>query len=118
MKPGWKIFAFGTVLYEMVAGKRPFEGKTQISLASSILEADPEPVSKLKPGTPLAIQLAVTTCLQKNPKERYQTAHDLARGRTAPIFSKSGSQRAMSRLSVRFLSRLRIPPSESFVPNP
>ena len=35
------IFAFGAVLYEMVAGKRPFAGKSQISLASSILESDP-----------------------------------------------------------------------------
>ena len=57
-------------------GKRPFAGKSQISLASSILEADPEPVSKLKPGTPPAFEHVVTTCLQKNPEERYQTAHD------------------------------------------
>jgi Tol biopolymer transport system component len=71
------IFAFGAVLYEMVAGKRAFAGKSQISLASSILEADPEPVSKLKPGTPPAFEHVVTTCLQKNPEERYQTAHDI-----------------------------------------
>src|SRR6202046_2427107 len=46
------IFAFGSVLYEMVAGKRPFTGKSQISLASSILESEPEPVGKLKPSIP------------------------------------------------------------------
>src|ERR1035437_7972756 len=45
------IFAFGAVLYEMAAGKRPFEGKSQISLASSILEKDPDPISALKPLT-------------------------------------------------------------------
>ena len=39
------IFAFGAVLYEMVAGKRPFSGKSQISVASSILESDPAPIS-------------------------------------------------------------------------
>jgi Tol biopolymer transport system component len=71
------IFAFGAVLYEMVAGKRPFAGKSQISLASSILESDPEPVSKLKPSTPPAFEHVMTTCLQKNPEERYQTAHDI-----------------------------------------
>ncbi len=71
------IFAFGAVLYEMVAGKRPFAGKSQISLASSILESDPEPVGKLKPTTPPAFEHVVTTCLQKNPEERYQTAHDI-----------------------------------------
>jgi Tol biopolymer transport system component len=71
------IFAFGTVLYEMVTGKRPFSGKSQISLASSILESDPQPVSALKPSTPPAFEHVVTTCLQKNPEERFQTAHDV-----------------------------------------
>jgi eukaryotic-like serine/threonine-protein kinase len=71
------IFAFGAVLYEMVAGKRPFAGKSQISLASSILENDPELITTLKPGTPPAFEHVVTTCLQKNPEERYQSAHDV-----------------------------------------
>ncbi|MGA7422826.1 MAG: serine/threonine-protein kinase, partial [Candidatus Sulfotelmatobacter sp.] len=71
------IFAFGAVLYEMVAGKRPFAGKSQISLASSILESEPEPVSKLKPTTPAAFEHVVKTCLKKNPEERYQSAHDV-----------------------------------------
>jgi eukaryotic-like serine/threonine-protein kinase len=71
------IFAFGAVLYEMVAGKRPFAGKSQISLASSILEAEPEPVSAVNPNTPPAFEHVVRTCLQKNPEERYQAAHDI-----------------------------------------
>ena len=71
------IFAFGAVLYEMTTGNRPFQGKSQISLASSILEKDPEPISALKPMTPPALEHVVTTCLQKDPEERYQTAHDI-----------------------------------------
>src|ERR1700674_439870 len=71
------IFAFGAVLYEMLTGKRPFVGKSQISLASSILENDPEPVSAVKPLTPTAFDHVVTTCLQKNPEERFQAAHDI-----------------------------------------
>jgi eukaryotic-like serine/threonine-protein kinase len=71
------IFAFGAVLYEMVAGKRPFSGKSQISVASSILESDPAPISALKPKTPAAFEHVVTTCLQKNPEERYQAAQDI-----------------------------------------
>ena len=71
------IFAFGAVLYEMVAGKRPFSGKSQISLASSILESDPTPISGLKPNTPAGFEHVVTTCLQKNPEERYQSAQDI-----------------------------------------
>jgi eukaryotic-like serine/threonine-protein kinase len=71
------IFAFGAVLYEMVAGKRPFSGKSQISVASSILESDPAPISALKPNTPAGFEHLVTTCLQKNPEERYQSAQDI-----------------------------------------
>lgn len=71
------IFALGAVLYEMTAGKRPFSGKSQISLASSILESDPEPVSAIKPLTPSAFEHVITTCLQKSPEERFQTAHDI-----------------------------------------
>ena len=85
------VFAFGAVLYEMAAGKRPFSGKSQISMASSILEADPEPISVIKPNTPPAFEHVVTTCLQKDPEERYQTAHDIklelqwiAAGRSSP----------------------------------
>jgi serine/threonine protein kinase/Tol biopolymer transport system component len=71
------IFAFGAVLYEMVAGKRPFSGKSQISVASSILESDPAPISSFKPNTPAAFEHVVGTCLQKNPEERYQSAQDI-----------------------------------------
>jgi Tol biopolymer transport system component len=71
------IFAFGAVLYEMSAGKRPFSGKSQISLASSILESDPAPISTVKPQTPPAFEHVVTTCLQKNPEDRYLAAHDI-----------------------------------------
>src|ERR1700731_4289646 len=71
------IFAFGAVLYEMATGKRPFSGKSQISLASSILESDPELISALKPNTPAAFEHIVTTCLQKNPEDRFQSAHDI-----------------------------------------
>ena len=71
------LFALGAVLYEMATGKRPFEGKSQISLASSILEKDPEPISTLRPSTPSTFDHVVATCLQKNPEDRFQTAHDV-----------------------------------------
>src|ERR1700722_4985767 len=48
------IFSLGTVLYEMVTGKRAFEGKTQLSVASAILEKEPEPLLAVKPLTPVA----------------------------------------------------------------
>ena len=71
------IFSLGSVLYEMASGKQAFEGKSQISLASAILEKDPEPISTIKPMIPAAFEHAVATCLQKEADQRYQTAHDL-----------------------------------------
>lgn len=72
------LFALGAVLYEMVTGARPFAGKSQISVASAILEKDPEPISATQPLTPPAFEHIVTTCLAKNPEDRFQTAHDVA----------------------------------------
>ena len=71
------IFAFGAVLYEMATGKRAFEGKHQISVASAILEKDPEAISKIKPLSPASLDYLVATCLAKDREERFQTAHDL-----------------------------------------
>jgi len=71
------IFAFGAVLYEMATGKRPFSGKSQISLASSILESDPQPIGATQPLIPRGFEHVVATCLQKDPDERFQTAHDI-----------------------------------------
>jgi eukaryotic-like serine/threonine-protein kinase len=71
------IFAFGAVLYEMATGKRPFNGKSQISLATAILEKDPEPIRGLQPALPLALDRITATCLQKNPDDRFQSARDV-----------------------------------------
>jgi eukaryotic-like serine/threonine-protein kinase len=72
------IFSLGAVLYEMVTGRRAFEGKSQLSVASAILEKEPEPISAMKPMTPPALDHAVKNCLAKLPDERWQTARDLA----------------------------------------
>ena len=71
------LFALGAVFYEMLTGARPFEGKSQISVASAILDKDPEPVSAVQPLTPPAFEHVVTACLAKNPDDRIQTAHDV-----------------------------------------
>ncbi len=71
------IFAFGTVLYEMITGKRAFQGKSQMSLMSSILEKDPEPISVVSPLAPPLLDHIVRRSLAKNPEERWQSAQDL-----------------------------------------
>jgi serine/threonine protein kinase len=74
---GSDIFAFGAVLYEMATGRRAFEGKSQISVASAILEKDPPPIGASKPLTPPAFEYLVATCLAKDREERLQTARDV-----------------------------------------
>ena len=71
------IFAFGAMLYEMLTGQRAFEGKSQLSVASAILEKDPNPISAIRPSAPPVLDHVVRTCLAKDPEERFQTAHDL-----------------------------------------
>src|SRR5215469_12612799 len=57
------IFSLGAVLYETVTGKRVFEGKSQLSVASAILEKEPAPISTIKPMTPPVLDHAVKKCL-------------------------------------------------------
>jgi hypothetical protein len=84
------IFSLGAVLYEMLTGQKPFQGKSQLSVASAILEKEPEPINSLKPMTPPALGHAIRRCLAKDPDERWQTGRDLS-GQLKWI-SESGSQ--------------------------
>jgi Tol biopolymer transport system component len=72
------IFSLGAVLYEMLTGRLAFQGKSQLSVASSILEKEPAPISAVKPMTPRALDHAVKKCLAKAAEERWQSASDLA----------------------------------------
>ncbi len=69
------IFAFGVVLYEMLAGKRAFEGATQSDVTAAILKEDPPPLPR---NIPLALTGIVRECLEKRSEDRFSTAHDLA----------------------------------------
>src|SRR5687768_7488833 len=71
------IFAFGCVLYEMVTGKRAFDGKTKASVIGAILAAEPALMTALQPVTPAALQNIVNGCLVKDPDERYQSLWDV-----------------------------------------
>ncbi len=72
------IFSFGAVLYEMLTGKRAFEGKTKTSLIAAIVGGEPRPVAQLQPLTPPALEHVITKCLAKEPDGRWQSAADIA----------------------------------------
>src|SRR5439155_1499141 len=71
------IFSFGSVLYEMLTGRPAFSGKSQLSVASAILEKEPEPITTRLPLTPPALDRTIRVCLAKDPEERWQSARDL-----------------------------------------
>jgi eukaryotic-like serine/threonine-protein kinase len=72
------IFALGAVLYEMATGKRAFDGTTKTSLIAAIVSSQPPPMSSVAPMTPPALDHVVRKCLEKDPDERWQSAHDVA----------------------------------------
>jgi Tol biopolymer transport system component len=73
------IFAFGAVLYEMLTGRPAFEGESVSRVVAAVLDSQPIPVSHLQPMVPTALERVVTTCFEKDPDERWQSARDLRR---------------------------------------
>ena len=65
------------MLYETVTGHRAFQGKSQLSVASAILEKEPAPISTIKPMTPLALDHVIRKCLVKAADDRWQSAADI-----------------------------------------
>ncbi len=71
------IFSFGTVLYEMLTGKRAFRGHTTLSILSAIVHEEPEPVSLICNGIPAELERIIARCLRKDPDRRFQHMVDL-----------------------------------------
>jgi serine/threonine protein kinase len=74
LDPRSDIFSFGVVMYEALAGARPFKGLTDQSVVNAILNDDPPP---LDDKVPIALRMAVEKALEKDPAERYQTMRDM-----------------------------------------
>ncbi len=72
------LWALGAILYEMLTGKRAFEGASAASLITAIMSAQPPTLATLQPLTPAGVDRLVRRCLAKDPDERWQSAHDVA----------------------------------------
>jgi tRNA A-37 threonylcarbamoyl transferase component Bud32 len=96
------IFSFGTVLYEMLTGKRAFKGKTVADTLSAILREDPTEAVGTEPALAAALLRVVRRCLEKAPEDRFQSARDLAfalEGATAEVRIVAGEPRPAGRSS-------------------
>ncbi|MEO5935857.1 MAG: protein kinase [Terriglobales bacterium] len=105
--PRSDIFAYGAVLYEMATGKPAFEGKSQLSVMSAILEKEPEPISATQPLTPPAFEHVVKRALAKDPDERWQTAGDIRSELKWVSESGSHAAAATQQLQRPALSKLK-----------
>ncbi|MFN7928436.1 MAG: protein kinase [Blastocatellia bacterium] len=72
------LFSVGTVLYELLTGRKPFQGETQSDVLASLLEREPPPLSYYVAGLPASLQTIVTRALQKKPAERFQAAPEFS----------------------------------------
>jgi eukaryotic-like serine/threonine-protein kinase len=75
--PRTDVWSLGVVLYEMVAGRPPFEGETASHVTVSVLEHEPASLTRFAPDAPAELERIVRKCLTKAPDERYQTSRDL-----------------------------------------
>ena len=72
------VFSLGIVVYEMATGRRPFEGKSFAELISSILRDNPPAATDLRPELPGDLARVIRRCLEKDPRNRFQTARDVS----------------------------------------
>src|SRR5262249_20611011 len=71
------IFSFGAVCYEMLSGKRAFEGESAVEILNTVLNSDPPEFAVWRLAVPPALERIVRHCIAKAPEERFQSASDL-----------------------------------------
>ena len=76
--PASDLFSLGTILYEMVTGKHPFAAEYEHAVVYNVLNADPEPPSKLRSGVSKDVERTILRLLEKDPKNRFQSGAELS----------------------------------------
>src|SRR5207237_4897430 len=71
------IFSFGAIAYEMLAGRKAFDGNDAASVIAAILQREPEPIPTIAHGKWRNLEYVIRKCIAKNPDDRWQNAHDV-----------------------------------------
>ena len=101
------IFSFGVVLFELLAGRRPFAGDSDVELLSAIIHTSPAPLSD---DIPLALRMVVDKALEQDPAERYQTMRDMVVDLRRLARRKTGEYQAMAGVGRMHATRRRMWP--------
>jgi serine/threonine protein kinase len=106
--PATDVFALGTILYELLAGRRRLKGGTAMEMLMQVREYQPEPPSRWRPGVPLNLDAICLKCLAREPERRYTTAAALAEDLERFLAGQPIAARppgALERLRRLFLSK-------------
>lgn len=107
------VFSLGAILYELLAGSRPFECDSTVEFLVHVLEDDPKPLRALAPHLPRDLETVVMTCLQKEPERRYGSARELAEDldrflRGEPVLARRTGVLTRVRLKARRHPRVAV----------
>jgi len=105
------LFAFGCVFYEMLAGRKAFDGRSSASVVTAIMSLEPTPVAELQPLSPPGADYVIARCLAKDPDDRWQTARDLV----AELRRIESPARTVSTHTTIAKPRLRLAPAVTSV---
>jgi serine/threonine protein kinase len=99
------IFSFGSMLYEMVTGRRAFAGNSPASTLAAVLKEDPRPPAQLVEAVPKELERIILRCLRKDPARRFHVAADL-KVELEEVKEESDSAKVMPKVAVRYRFRL------------
>lgn len=104
------LFSLGAVLYELLAGRRAFEGQGIAEVVYQVVNADPEPLSIVRPGLPRALDAVVARALAKDPGDRYPDGRTFAEALLGVIRAEDQVTTARSAISTM---TFRLPKAEA-----
>lgn len=97
--PRSDLFSFGAILYEMLTGKRAFQGESMAETMTAIVKEEPPEITETNSKVPPQLERIVRRCLEKKPERRFHSAHDLAFALEA-LSTPSGSQAIPATLPI------------------